>query len=238
MKTKILLLIIAMACCISLASASDLLQPWCGTPAIYFSHAYSGDITGYEGLKIYPDGTNQVDENITVKNTLGWVLVDSYVSRSNLPDVSTLRAGLWRFRTFHYVSLSTGSTVFNFTVFKRNADGTESLIFSTTTDDINSLTATEYLTSYVTQTDTTMLPTDRLVIKVYSESTHSSNVISHFLYEGSTNTSHVVPPLMVCLPESASETGPGTDSIDGSIGIVGGLIAGLIGAVIIRGKQP
>jgi hypothetical protein len=219
------------------ADTSTLLQPWCGSPDIYFSHSNSPDIVGYEGLKIYPDGSNQVDENVTAKNTLGQVLIDSYISSPGLPDVSVIRSGLWRFRTFHYVSIASGITTINFTVIKRSSSGSENLLFSAITDDIDSLVATEYLTSYVYQTDTTMLPTDRLVIKVYAESTHSSNVVTHFLYEGTTNTSHVVSPLLVC--PTTTTPSPDSSGSGGAIGAAFGLIAGMIGAIVIskRGIQ-
>lgn len=221
---------------VSFVSAETQLQPWCGSNEVYFSHEISPDIIGYERLKIYPDGASQADENVTVKNTLGQVIIDSYISNEGLPDISVIRAGLWRFRTFHYVNTDPGITTFNFTVLKRNAQNSETLLFSAITDDINSLTASEYLTSYVYQTDTQMLQTDRIVIKVYAQTTHSSNVIAHFIYEGTTNTSHVDPPLLVCVQPSNNN-----NSDDGGtvIGIIFGVIGGIIGAIIIskRGLQ-
>lgn len=238
MKYLFIIMLIVLAVPVSATNTSGLLlQPWCGTPTVYFSHASVPDIAGYEGLKIYPDGSPQADENVTVKNTLGRVLVDSYVSGQNLPNVATIRAGVWQFHTYHYVSLATGTTDFNFTVFKRSSSGTETYLFSTITEDINALTATEYQTSYVVQNDTVMLPTDRIVIKVYAESTHSSNVVAHFLYEGTTNTSHVVPSLFVCNQVASPQIKADTGADVGSMAVVG-VIGGLLGAIAIsRRKQ-
>ncbi|MFA7304847.1 MAG: hypothetical protein WC015_10110, partial [Methanoregula sp.] len=77
----------------------------------------------------------------------------------------------------------------------------------------------------------------RLVIKVYAESTHSSNVVTHFLYEGTTNTSHVVSPLLVC--PTTTTPSPDSSGSGGAIGAAFGLIAGMIGAIVIskRGIQ-
>jgi hypothetical protein len=228
-KTFLLGIVVAV---LLVGCVSATVQPWCGSQNIYFSHPLVGDIPGYEGLKIYPDGVANVDESVTVKDTLGQVLIDSYVSESGLPDAVSLRAGLWRFRTFHYVSLASGATTFNFSVFKRTATGSESLILSTVTTDIDSLTPTEHLTSYVTQTDTTLAQTDRIVIKVYAKTDHSSNVVAHFLYEGSTNTSHVASPLFVCAP-TASASDVGGEATGAALG----LTAGIIGAIVISRRK-
>lgn len=231
MKRYIFLLAV-VAMLVSPCLSADLKQPWCGSPAIYFSHAVSPDIPGYEGLKIYPDGAPAEDENVTVKNTLGQVLIDSYISDPTLPRVSSIRAGLWRFRTFHYVSSTAGVTKANFTVYKRSSTGVETFLFYVETEDIESTASNEYLTSYVMQTDTPMAQSDRIVIRVYGESTHSANVQLHFLYEGTTSTSHVVPSLLVC------STGGAADNT--AMGLVLALTGGFLGAIIIsrRGKIP
>jgi hypothetical protein len=166
-----------------------------GGKVLYFHHLASEDIPGYEGLYPIPAGETEQNEAITVLASLGEVLVDPYITASGYPGVTTIPAGLWRFRTFHYVSLAAGDTNAVFKVYNRTAGGAETLLFTVTSEDINSLTTKEYLTSYVQTADYTIDPTDRIVIKVYGKSSHSSNVIFHFVYEGTTHTSHVLSTL-------------------------------------------
>jgi hypothetical protein len=82
-----------------------------------------------------------------------------------------------------------------FKVYNRTAGGAETLQFSATSGDINALVATEYLTSYVQTSNINMPSTDTIVIKVYGQSTHPSDIDLHFVYQGSEHTSHVQTPL-------------------------------------------
>lgn len=177
-----------------------------GGQILYFHHLAAPDITGYEGLFPTPAGATEVDESVTVQNGLGNVIVDPYVTDAGYPGVTVLPAGLWRFRTYHYVSSATGTTQAVFNVVNRTSTGTETLLFCATSEDINSLTATEYLTSYVQTANYQVASTDRIVIRVFGTSTHAAPVTFHFVYEGTTHTSHVLTPLVsvagTCLGDS------------------------------------
>jgi hypothetical protein len=160
-----------------------------GGQILYFRNSASTDPITYEGLIPVPAGATEIDESKTVKSNT--VLVDSYITDIGYPAVATLPTGLWRFRTFHYVSGASATTTAKFEVYNRTAGGVETLLFSTTSEDINALTVTEYLTSYVQTTAYPVSLTDRIVVKVYGQTTHSSNVVFHWVYEGSTHTSHI-----------------------------------------------
>jgi hypothetical protein len=166
-----------------------------GGQILYFDHVKSSDPITYEILNLIPAGNTEADESVTVKTGLGEVLVDPYVTNVGYPALTEIPAGLWRFRTFHYVSGASGTTTAVFKVYNRTATGTETLLFTTTSEDINALTVTEYLTSYVTTTNYKVSSTDRIVCKVYGQSTHSANIIFHFVYDGTSHTSHIQTPL-------------------------------------------
>ena len=160
-----------------------------GGQILYFRNSASIDPITYEGLIPVPKGATEVDENVTVKSNR--VLVDSYITDIGYPGVTEYPAGLWRFRTFHYVNSASGNTNAVFEVYNRTAGGTETLLFTAVSEDINALTVTEYLTSYVQTTAYPVALTDRIVVKVYGQTDHASNIIFHWVYEGSTHTSHI-----------------------------------------------
>jgi hypothetical protein len=138
---------------------------------------------------------------VVVRNTLGQVLVDSYITDVGYPAITEIPPGLWRFRTFHNVSSNSGVTTAVFKVYNRTAGGTETLLFSATSDEISGTTTTEYLTSYVQVVPYPVSLTDRIVVKVYGQTTHSANLNFRFVYEGSTHTSHI---------QTVLETAPAT----------------------------
>ena len=165
-----------------------------GGQVLFFHHDPVEEPAGYEGLFPIPAGTTEADETVVVQTGTGEVLVDPYITIAGYPGITTLPAGLWRFRTFHYVSGASGDTNAVFKVYNRSGV-TETLLFTATSDDINALSATEYLTSYVQTEDYTVALTDRIVIRVYGQSDHSANINFHFVYEGTDHTSHVQTPL-------------------------------------------
>ena len=210
----------------------------CGQQTLYFQHQNTPDIPGYEELMNFPSGNAQVDENITIKNTDGPVLIDAYIMPAgSVADSTILMKGLRTFRTFHYVDGASGTTQINFTAFQRFSNGTEVVFYSQLTDDINALTATDYTTYRVSQQDLVLHPTDRLGIKIYGQTTHSSYVKLHFIYQGTTNTSHFESGFFEC--PTTTIPSPDSSGSGGAIGAAFGLIAGMIGAIIIskRGIQ-
>lgn len=189
---------------VTVCPEQELGLQWCGLQTLYFGHQPSPDITGYETLNNYPTGLSETDENITVKNTLGYVQIDTYISPVGAPAVDTLLRGLRRFRTYHYVSGASGTTIINYTFFVRNHHGVETTLYSVETADINDLTVAEQLTSYVAPIDFNLALDDRIGIKMYGKTDHSANIILHFVYEGTTHTSHKESGYFVCPPPATA----------------------------------
>lgn len=176
-------------------------QEICGRPILWFNHEYSPDIEGYEELQVFPSGNTEIDENVTVINTGGPVLIDSYILPADTIEVhSKLYAGLRKFTTWHYVSSAVGTTQINFTAFQRHTDGSESIFYSQLSDDIDALTVTDYTTYRISTEDLDLMPGDRLGIKVYAQTTHSSPITVHFVYQGTTHASHFESGYFDCTP--------------------------------------
>ena len=126
-------------------------------------------------------------------------MIDSYITPEHaLDDTQEDLAGLRRYRFFSYVSSNVGTTQLNFTPFRRFTNGTEVRFYSAESEDINALTVDEYLLSHVSQTTLMLSPGDRIVIKVYAKTTHSSPITIHWVYQGTTHTSHVESGYFVC----------------------------------------
>lgn len=209
-------------------------QSWCGVLPLYFQHNASTSPAGYEELINYPSGNTEVDENVTVINTGGIVLIDNYIMPENsLKDTTALLSGLRRYRIYAYVNTSPGVTQLNFTAFRRFANGTEQNFYTALSGDINDLTVTEYTFNYVSQVTLALDPTDRLGIRVSANTTHSSNVQVHWVYQGTTHTSHFESGYFVCAPETAYSGGAPASGTDNTgyllaISIAGGIIGCLI----------
>jgi hypothetical protein len=172
-----------------------------GGQILYFRHANSTDPSNYEGLVTVPAGATEVDENVSIVSGSGQVLIDSYITDVGYPALTEIPAGLWRFRTYNYVNKDAGITTVIFKVYNRTASGTETPLFTATSDEIDALTPTEILTSYVQVAPFRVTLNDRIVVKVYMATTSAAAIQSHFVYEGTRHTSHI---------QTVFETAPAT----------------------------
>lgn len=223
-------IMILVALAISPVCAQDL---WCGLNTIYFQHSNSPDIPGYEELRNYPSGASESNENITIVSSSGLVLIDTYITPQNEPGVIALEPGLRRYRTYHYVDKSVGVTRFVFTQFVRHASGNETALYSVITDDVDSLVVEEYLTSYVIANITNLNKDDRIGVRVYVNTTSSSAIQAHFVYEGATHHSHIESGYYLC----ADQMSDASDEPLTPIGIAFGVVGGMLGALIVSRRS-
>lgn len=196
MRNRIFFLLLVMVALVTPCLAQG---QWCGIQTLFFQHANSPDIPGYEQLINYPSGANETDETVVVQLSSGTVLIDTYISPQGSPDVDYLLKGLRRYRTFSYVDGASGVTRLNFTPFVRYANGTERNLYTVMSDDIDALTVTEYLTSYVSPIDLDLSPqSTRLGIRVSANTTHPSPITLHWVYEGTYHYSSVESGYFEC----------------------------------------
>lgn len=173
---------------------------WCGLQDIFFQHDGS-DIAGYENWINYPSGNTEVDESVTLTNS-SWVLIDSYATPPNLPNINLIQAGLRTYYLYAYVSTTAGTNTLNVTVFKRNISGGETRLYSVETGDIEAATTTLYTIPYASATNLTLDATDRLVAKVYAKKTTAGDVTIHWVYQGTSHASYVRSGFFVCAPSA------------------------------------
>lgn len=231
MRSLFLLLIFCSSLFFPMVVAQSLEQPWCGPQTFYFQQNASTSPPGYEELLNRPSGNPEADENVTINAASGWVLIDSYITPEEAlyESVADL-AGLRRYRYYAWVNTASGTTQLNFTAMLRTPDGSESRFYSVESDDINALAVDEYLTSYVSQNDLRFYnTTDRIVIRVYAKTTQPSYVTLHWVYQGSTHTSHVETGYFVCDAVAHQAAAAASPRPLPSAPILGVLAAGMVG---------
>jgi hypothetical protein len=191
-----------------------------GTPATDDVLAWNGSqfvpkaqqVTGFKGVDLFLDDTatgiggyftlsptpntaisEQLDNIIVNANT---VTGEGYLSLSL--GGSQIDAGTWQFDIYRYISSgnTTGTTELIFDIYKRTSGGTETLLFSIATGDVND-------TTNVLQSITTVQPafainsTDRLLIKVKGHRIEVGNRTITFTHNGTSHYSHLHTPLVL-----------------------------------------
>lgn len=159
----------------------------------YFHHVAAESPAGYEGLERIPANSTEDDEWVDINNTEA--LLDKYITLVNDPGVNVIKAGIWYFDMFHYVSTNAGVTKFRYEVWKRASDTTETKLFEVLSAEINATTVTEFETEYIQVNDIALVTDDRIFVKVYATTTHNGTVRCHFVYEGTTHASHIHTPI-------------------------------------------
>lgn len=159
-----------------------------------YLHNESSDIGGYEQLLTSP--ANDVEDSDTVAVTTGTspVTIDVYATESGYPGITEIPAGLWTFKTWLSVDSAVGTTTVDIEVYKRDTGGTETLLFSVTTIEINATSATQYIIETV-QAAQTLDATDRLVIKYVANTDTASSIDVTLYYEGTAHYSYLIMPL-------------------------------------------
>lgn len=159
------------------------------TGSLYFDDTASG-VGGYNTLTNTPNLTTEIIDSVVVNNNTQ--TIENYMSGAL--GVTIINSGVWQFHAFASVSLTSGTTTINFNVYKRTAGGSETLLFSVATADINNTTVAEII-AQTTQPAFVVTNTDYLVVKVTATTTHNANVTVNFYHNGSAHFSHIITPL-------------------------------------------
>ena len=173
----------------SIEGSAITLYPWNATI----------DIPTYEGLRTIPDSLAQVDESCSATAGYCAAPIDNYVSTSTISATGALSltkipAGTWTFDAYTYVNSALGTSVLEFTVYRRTSLGVETQMFQATSTDIN-ITSPGLVEFNSTQLGFSFNPTDRLVVRVKGWTDSGSAKIIHWLYEGMTRYSHITTPI-------------------------------------------
>lgn len=212
-------------------------QSWCGIQTLYFQHNESTSPAGYEELINYPSGNSEVDESVSVINTGGPILIDNYIMPDGaLLETTGLLEGLRRYTIYSYVSSNVGTTQLNFTAFRRFSNGTEQNFYTAMSGDIDALSVTEYTVNYVSQVPLALNPTDRLGIRVSANTSHSSPIIVHWVYQGTSHASNFMSGYFVCEEPTAIQNITYTQSENNATPLNVALLVAIIGMGALLGS--
>lgn len=176
-----------------------------GGQVLFFRNFDSTDPPTYEGLVPTPFGAPEVDENATINDVSGKVLIDSYITDIGYPAITKIPAGLWIFRSFPYVSSPIGTTTLVFDVYNRTAGGTETLLFSVTSPAITAASPSSLDTSYAQASDYFVSTSDRIVVKVSAQTTKTgAGITYHWIYEGTAFNANIQTPISAVTASSLS----------------------------------
>ena len=203
---------------------------------IWYFRQTNSDISGYESLQPdTPDADPQDDMTAVVIDTAGQVIIEEFASDPGDPALTEIPAGEYEFRYWAYASTASGSTNLVFKFYKRNTSGTETLLFEIDSPEIDALSSNFYTALYTAVSSFVIAETDRIVIKVYAETTHTSNVTAHFLHSGATPSSiRTAITLGYVGPQGA--TGIGITGATGVVGVTGATgVVGVTGATGVVG---
>lgn len=220
-------------CLLSSVSAQ---QSWCGLQVAYFDQTPTTP-SSYETLLNYPSGNTTVDETVSVINTGGPKLIDTYLMPpGSLTETSQLLQGLRRYRVYSYVSGASGVTQLNFTAFRRFINGSEQNFYTALSGDIDALSVTEYNFNYVSPVTLDLTPTDRLGIRVSANTSHSAPITVHWVYQGETYASHFETGYFICEEPTAIQNITYTQSTNNATPLTVALFVALIGIAALIGS--
>lgn len=179
--------------------------PWCAKQDIFFWNL-SDAISGYRVADHRPEINNTDYTHVEVSSGTGSVNLGSWITPRGSPGVTVIGPGLWRFRSYLNVSSAVGTTVYEYKLFNRSSDGTETDLFygHSITADVNSLTPIEYLTSYARRNYTTLFSGDRLVIKINASTTSVAARDAWISLAGNSQASMVESGYYICTNPQAS----------------------------------
>jgi len=183
---------------------------WCGITTIFFEpqNQTVGSDTYHTWIN-YPTADNETTKIVTLRNTDGYKLVQSFLSPPGTPDISNIYEGVRSYHSFGYVSSNPGNTRLMYEPFTLSESGTKSVLYQLETADINTLVEpAEINTVYASTTDLVINPTDRLGCNVYAVTDHPADVDVYFVYGGITNTSHVESGFFDCAQPTPEPTIP------------------------------
>jgi len=158
----------------------------------YLTNTASG-INDYDIMQKTPDTIGEVEESVIVNNNQS--LIDTYISDLAIGKTS-IEAGIWNFNLWGSVSSTANVSNFIVEVYTRSSGGTETLLFSAESVDINSTTYA-LVTIETVKSAFTVNQTDKLLIKIYGKTTRTLNTTIKLYHSGTLHYSHFHIPLVI-----------------------------------------
>lgn len=204
MKINYLLFLLAVVLVVSpvagILSGDDI--PWCEMEDLLLTNITDSNITQYNKLLNYPPIQPQQSFEVKVSQAQGEVYIGGYITEP-FPSGIYILPAIFRARTQHYVESASGTTTVIYKVYNYTASGTEigPLFYETwRSDDINNVgtVPTEYITNYARRNTTKLFPGDRLLIKMYGQTTNVPSTTLGTTFTGNVNVSYITSGYFYC----------------------------------------
>lgn len=158
--------------------------------SFYMDDTASG-IAGYEVLSTTPDvSIEETDSAVCNNNT---VQIARYVT--DVLGITVLKAGSYNYHIWRSASSSSGTSKLEFKWYSRATNGTETLLYTHESNEINDTSLTYNETIIVEAVAKTILATDRLVLVISGKTDRITNTTISFSHSGTTRNSHVETPI-------------------------------------------
>lgn len=166
------------------------------TGVTYYLHDIASGIpTYFKLLRNAPSAAEDID-TVTVKSTDGLKLIEAYATDGGDPDALSISNGTWEFDIYSYVdNASVGSTTIVVHIYKRDIAATETLLFSATSARITN-TVVQLNTLLSVQQQFSLAQTDRIVFKVYAQTTSVPNRAVSLVHDGTAHFTHFHTPIV------------------------------------------
>lgn len=159
---------------------------------VYLTRLDSSTVPAYRQISYTP----QPEETQLTKdvNDTNEVLIESHIFDGDV-NTTNIPAGEWGFHYYSKVDNISADSFIRFELFKRSAEGVETVLFSKTSKAIDN-TGFELSTMLITQPSYDTLITDRIGIKVYANTT-SASYVTVSLIVGNGRASYFTTPLQI-----------------------------------------
>jgi hypothetical protein len=165
-------------------------------PIQFYVYDEVGEVAGYNSLTDVPAAHSEYVDTVVVNNNT--VLMDSYISP--VLGITDIQAGTYIYKNYSSVSNATSVSRLQFKWYSYHIDTTKTLLYTHSTDEINSTSVT-LVESYVTEaTPKTILATDRLVLEIYGVTTRTTNTTISLVQGGTQRNSHIETPILKAVP--------------------------------------
>ena len=163
-----------------------------GAGITLFLSLTGSSLIGYEYLSQFPIEINEIQEPVVVNNNK--VLIGKYATEQL--GRTFVDPGIWEFNTYASVDIpSTGLTQIIVNVYLLTTGGTETFLFSSSTENITTTAATVYTFSVVEQ-QYSCNTTDYLVVNYSASTTNNFNTTVTLYHGGTLNYSHIHTPFI------------------------------------------
>jgi len=186
---------------------------------VYLTTLVSSTVGTYSQISYTPEVSTTTLNTVVNNNE---VLIEDYIFDGDV-IATIIPAGVWGFYLNRYVSSASSASSIRFELFTRAAGGAETVLFSVSTKEIDSLTV-DFEEVLTTQPTFNVSTTDRVGIRIYAATTSNSNITVSLMI-GDGKATYFTTPLELRHSQLRARDGADSHPIDAITGLTSSLAA-------------